>query len=1143
MKKTPKIDERDFERIVAELRALAPYCVPELDVSGDKGEGVALIKIFANMLTLVIGRLNRVPDKNFIAFLDMLSIKLLPALSARAPVTFYLSGGATETVLIPEKAQIAAGEIVFETERNILAAPSRLVKAYSISVEKDGIYESPPNVVSGEPVAPFQTKLLYGANTGAKEIFLSSTEGLQKGDVLNIELIEYGIVSEISDSRVILSHKLGKNLGAGSIVEKETSFELFEGKNLQEHILYLGHTDLFNVKSNVTFELTISPGNSKIADDQLVSWQYWGESEGTKILDWYDFNPIPGGTDNKVVLTKGDNNEIKEREINGIESRWIRCLVNASKISNLRDVEIDTIKVAVTPLAETNMLPDMAFYNDIPLDLTLDGSQNFRWPIYPFGKIPRLYDTFFIASHEAFSKIGAGITLDLHVDMDSGGNPTPNPLLSWEYWDGKGWVRISSVGNNFESGDHPINIEDFPTLEPTKVNGQENFWIRVRLVGGHYGLEVKIIRNRVWAGKVTPPKITKLSINYNYEEETQNIEHILTHNNLEFINVTKECKSENKSFKPFKPLDDDHQTLYLGFDNKLEKAPISIFFAIEEQPWSVDKISSIEWEYYAGGGKWVRLEVLDETRGLLRSGAIEFVFPRDFKNTKKFGEELHWIRAVDVKDGFKPIMSICAQLPPAYLIQLITAMPALSRFIRPEYPITAISHSELTHLDSSAEIEGENQCDESISELEPCPALLEAFQPEWHHIEEVKEEILSPKIKGIFLNTTWAVQAETVKEELLGSSDGTAGQSFILSKTPIITEGIWVNEIGTITEEERSNIIEKAEFEVRETKEEEGKVTEFLVKWKPVEDFLASSKDDRHYELDRVSGEVKFGDGIYGKIPPIGRDNITVDYRSGGGSKGNVIVDEIKDLKSSIAYVDKASNPLSAGGGTDVEDIDECIERGPLVLKHRNRAVTASDFEQITLQASRAIGRAKCLPNFDNQGHFKPGRVTVIVIPESGEDKPKLSLQLKRQVETYLREHSANTLQLQVSEPVYAEASVTTILTATSIDAIPIVEKEAFIMLREFLHPLTGGYGGNGWEFGRMPCLSDFYALLEKIDGVDYVKELSVDLRTYDADDKIISEILISPERPVDIEIPPYAIVYSGEHEITVNIEKTAGGK
>jgi hypothetical protein len=95
--------------------------------------------------------------------------------------------------------------------------------------------------------------------------------------------------------------------------------------------------------------------------------------------------------------------------------------------------------------------------------------------------------------------------------------------------------------------------------------------------------------------------------------------------------------------------------LYLGFDKKLEKGPVSLFFSTEEQPWSADKIPLIEWEYYTESAKWVRLEVLDETRGLMRSGVIEFVFPQDFKKTKKFGKELYWIRAVDVKDAFKPI--------------------------------------------------------------------------------------------------------------------------------------------------------------------------------------------------------------------------------------------------------------------------------------------------------------------------------------------------------------------------------------------------------------------------------------------------------------------------------------------------------
>ena len=52
----PMIDERDYERILKELRALAPHYVPELDVSEDENVGVALLKIFANMQKLVVDR-------------------------------------------------------------------------------------------------------------------------------------------------------------------------------------------------------------------------------------------------------------------------------------------------------------------------------------------------------------------------------------------------------------------------------------------------------------------------------------------------------------------------------------------------------------------------------------------------------------------------------------------------------------------------------------------------------------------------------------------------------------------------------------------------------------------------------------------------------------------------------------------------------------------------------------------------------------------------------------------------------------------------------------------------------------------------------------------------------------------------------
>jgi hypothetical protein len=1261
----PKIDKRSFKETLKEFKSLIPFYAPEWKPS-EKDAGLALLKIFTHMLETIIERLNRSPQKHFIEFLNTIGVKRLPAQPATTPITFLLSEGTKAHILIPARTQIAAGEVSFETEKNILATPAGLVEAYSINVAEDGIYKSPTHIISGKPVTPFRATLLYGAEKGDREIFISDSGGISKEDNLIIDKTEYAVISQLSDNKVFLAHKLKSRHNAGSTVEKIASFELFEGKNLQEHALYLGHKDVFNVKNKVDIELTISEWNRNLRDNKIVDWQYWGEritvqnNEKRKTLDWYDFETVGSDKRNKkIILTKDNTDEIKKREINGISSRWIRC--RAKDIAETKGIPLDIIQIGIVsgvawvsefftlpPIAirgvgkefgerlsaegiktvgelllfkdriselakkiskkkeeepseyyrekaenilenaqkrildeayenmeisgivDKGLLPDMAFYNDVPLDLTTVDGQ-FDTPIYPFGKIPRLLDTFYIAGQDAFSKKGANITLQFMGYMDSGGDPTPDPSLSWEYWDGKGWVQIPEIYEKliFDTSQSSstifVPIKNFPEVKPTKVNGQENFWIRVRFIGGHYGQEVKISGNTVTQGKVTPPIITFLSINYDYKNNFQNIQHLLTYNNLEFTDLTEQSKTEKKVVKPFLPLDVDHQSLYLGFDKKIEKGPISLFFSMEEQAWAVEKIPFIDWEYFTESGEWVRLDVLDETGGFLRTGAIEFIFPQDFKKSRKFGHDLYWVRAVDVKDTFRSMNKVYAELSSKFKDLTTAGKLTLNKRIIENYLIPGMKIHKPQYLSEweclftsfqkpikssliTTRVTPPNEREKttgngSADKIKPCPNLLETFQPGWGHPDEIKKETISPRIKNIYLNTTWAVQTETIKDEILGSSDGSASQTYTFISAPLISEEIRVNEINTISEEERMAILQ--EDQAVEVKDEKGKLTGFWVKWMPVEDILASSIDDRHYEIDRASGQVKFGDGIFGKIPSIGTDNIKADYRSGGGKKGNVGTNEIKDLKTSIAFVDKASNPIAAGGGSEVEPLEDVVERGPHILKHRNRAVTALDFEQITYKASRSVARAKCIPNFDNKGEYKPGWVTVVVIPQITEDRPMLSLQLKRNIENHLKLHAPLSMvannHLQVSEPVYVETSVNTILTSACIDAIPSIEKQAFSTLKDFLHPLTGGTAGKGWEFGRMPCLSDLFAFLEKIDDVDHVKDLFVKLRTYDRD-QIISEFTMTRERAVDVEMPPYAIIYSGVHSITVQYEKTNGG-
>jgi predicted phage baseplate assembly protein len=286
-----------------------------------------------------------------------------------------------------------------------------------------------------------------------------------------------------------------------------------------------------------------------------------------------------------------------------------------------------------------------------------------------------------------------------------------------------------------------------------------------------------------------------------------------------------------------------------------------------------------------------------------------------------------------------------------------------------------------------------------------------------------------------------------------------------------------------------------------------------------VEDFFDSKAESRHYVVDRATGEVKFGDGVNGMVPPIGRDNIKASYLFGGGKTGNVEAYEVSTLKTPIAYVDKVANPWCAGGGADVEIVEDAMERGPWVFKHRNRAVTIEDFEWLARQASRDVARTKCMGCTSGIG---TGCVVATILPKSSDDKPVPSFELKNVVMNYLSERCSNVISLKVKGPVYIEVSVSVDVYPTSMDTAPLAEREALDRLESFLHPLTGGTDGKGWEFGRLICLSDVYALLEGIAEIDHVENVVASM--------------FGAEQEVRIAAPD-ALICSGEHQVTLKFE------
>lgn len=103
----PRLDDRSFQDIVNEARARIALYAPEWTDHNLSDPGITLIELFAWMTEIILYRLNRVPDKHFVKFMELIGMKLMEATPARADVTFWLTAPQTTTFVIPNGTEVA----------------------------------------------------------------------------------------------------------------------------------------------------------------------------------------------------------------------------------------------------------------------------------------------------------------------------------------------------------------------------------------------------------------------------------------------------------------------------------------------------------------------------------------------------------------------------------------------------------------------------------------------------------------------------------------------------------------------------------------------------------------------------------------------------------------------------------------------------------------------------------------------------------------------------------------------------------------------------------------------------------------------------------------------------------------------------
>ncbi len=1053
MSHEPVIDDRSQEEVYEELQRIAQMYTDSWDpTSADNGR--TLLRIFSHLGADIIRRLNDVPEKHRIAFLDALDFERRPPQAARLPLTFSVSTDLDRNVAIPGGTQAIAdpdnaGTQIFEVpqERGFEATGATLIDVTAVDPTDDAIVDH--------------------------DDLLDDDDGVT---------------------------------------------EVFVGENEQEHVLYMGHETLLNLESGSSVTVTAETNvDSDVFLDSVV-WEYYGDDEsgeeGWHRLEQPQDGDGPGDDASleelqELLQSRSDTGhersdghaiestfrlrgETVQTTVDGDESRWLRCRLVDDE-SDPFSVKMQSLAVSVGSGArEGGLAPDFLLANDVPLSLEDEGD------ILPFGRLPQPPATFYVASEEAFTKGGGVIDIEFHVpevagpsDAGDGADGSADggpggvglvggpPHISWEYWNGDGWTRIDGITDETNALADPGHVR-FPVpddIEATAVSGHDDVWIRARLVSGNYGQPSFDVTDAGTRGALTdspePPKFSNVSIHY--DRGLEPFETVRRYDNASF---SEDFADRSDPFSPFTELPDREQTIYLGFDDVLRNGPLSVFVPVKDTTYPRAFDPGIQWEYCndPDAFEWSEIDVQDRTGGLTERGLVRFTFPEPTTAFDLFGRQRHWIRARITQDEFE-------------------------REPRPTRP---------------------SRNSGVVSEVEGTDRTLE-------------RSTTPPVLDGIYPNTQWAYNTNTVENEILGSSDGSHDQSFEFAFAPVIQTEVWVDEYASLSSGERRELVETRPDAVERVTSPRGETEEFWVRWVEAADFLDSGPSDRNYVVDRSNGTVTFGDGNSGAIPPNGQDNLKTTYTTGGGRDGNVDTGTITDLKSSISLVESVSNPAPADGGADIESIDALVSRTTNQIKHRGKAVTAADYEQVSKAEFRELATVKCDPNLSGSGERASGQVTLLIVPQAEREKPVPSTELKQQVHTALRKRAPASLvesesaRIVVRGPSYAEMAVELTLRASEVKSVSQLKGTISQRLDEYLHPLTGN-GGDGWEFGAMPGIEELAAAVDDIENVSNVVDIGARIDV-SGDRQSLSG------RQRDPTLPRDALVCSGDHEITVTME------
>lgn len=226
---------------------------------------------------------------------------------------------------------------------------------------------------------------------------------------------------------------------------------------------------------------------------------------------------------------------------------------------------------------------------------------------------------------------------------------------------------------------------------------------------------------------------------------------------------------------------------------------------------------------------------------------------------------------------------------------------------------------------------------------------------------------------------------------------------------------------------------------------------------------------------------IRFGDGIFGRKLLSG-EVISVVYRSGGGSIGNIPKQTLTNILDTVPFVSGVDNTSDFSGGAEEQSIEQLRQLIPANLRTMERAVSAEDYADLILAKFPEIQAAAAEKNEIDAGID----INIYLVP-NGIGIPKISenATLKSNISSFVERRKMVTIAFQIQDAFAVDTLFNLKVYITTTASKSTVQAAIIELFENYFNLSSGGPEGAGLDFGQDILSEDLQRLLKEIPGVE----------------------------------------------------------